>query len=219
MFRTFSKLSGADSPFRYARAVKVSPLIRSKDFGRDVVMFANPAKLRLLAVETLQGSHEKPDKAFWEIFAKRVNETVHLLDGETLIDILTCFDKVSERPSLMAGLCHFICQDLERSQDITAKFKSLKHVLEVTSYLDSYSVKLSRRLYENLISAISDLTFQIDEPKDAFDVAAVVSKIRVKGQPLSPAESVLLKRLVAHASLGEEVVGSFDDFISKLASS
>jgi hypothetical protein len=166
----------------------------------------------------LQKSDENPTGAFWEIFAKRVNESVHLLEGGTMLQVLHAFDSRSDRPDLTSGICHFICQELERLKDVSDKFKSFQDLLETMAYLNANSVKLSSRSFVNVINGFSRLVYQVDNVNHVVQIAEAVSKLRPAGHPLSKQEKVLLKSLMTRAHISGDAINSFEDLSSKLGS-
>jgi hypothetical protein len=202
MFRRFSRLCGSDSPFRYGKPVKLSSHIRSKRFGDDVVLFANSRKIRSLASEIVKDiPGTERGSAFWEVYAKRFNESIHLLDSCTIAKVLSSFLVASKRDDLISGLCHFVVEDIERSSDLTRKYSDIQDLLHVTEILGRFGQDRSQKIYEKLVAAFCRTCYQIRKREDAGRVASALLSLKKFPRETSKIESILVKRLALKSGL------------------
>ncbi len=196
MFRRLMQLKSSDSPFRYGYNVKVTPQIATKRFGEDVLLFASANKLYSIASDVLEGSLMKePSKAFWEIFAKRVNESVHLLDGKRMVAILMAFETSAGRSDLMEGLCHFVSEDLTKLTDITKKYSSLGDIIKLGNFIGKHSANVSRKCYENILVGFINLSYMVQSREDAIAVMKCLTSLKAQGNSVPDLETLLVKRL------------------------
>jgi hypothetical protein len=200
MLRRLGNLRGSDSPFRYKNNVRVSPSVVSKRFGEDVLIFASPNKIDSVARDVLGGNLLKePTKGFWEIFAKRVNESVHLLKGKSIVNVLTAFDKSSGRSDLLAGMCHFVSEDLSKSNEITRKYGTIQEVVGLATYLQRYSNAVSPKCYRNILTGFIELSYQVTTRHEVVDIVKCLTKLNAPRTP--ELEELLVKRLADRIKL------------------
>ena len=198
MIRNTIRSFSSDSPFRYKNTIRVSPHIRSKDFGYDVLLFASPAKLNKEALQIISaGSSAERSKGFWEIFAKRTNESIHLLDGGDICNILQAFNK-SPSQELLAGICRVIADDIIYRPTVTARFSKVGEALVISQTLCDNLLSIETGLYMSLSEYFAGSTHLIDQPDDVKGVLTSLSTMRSRAKisSESPMESLLLKKLV-----------------------
>ena len=196
MFLGLSRRFASDTPFRYGSRVKVSPHIRSKDFSKEVLLFASPVKLHQTANAILQTDSEglKPG-AFWEVFAKRTNESMHLLDGQTIARVLECFHEKSDRLDLLSGLCHVVSQDLASSANKRLKYSSVDDLLILMKALNSNLQVVESRAYDTIVHGLAELAYLVESPIQAKDILTQMARMRPHDGAVTPIENILLERL------------------------
>jgi hypothetical protein len=197
MWRSALRRFSVDSPYRYGARVGVSPHIRSKDFGHDVLLFATPKKLNMEAHSVLNGEYNRErGSAYWEVFAKRTNESIHLLDGHTICDILRAFEGSSHRRDLVTGVCHFVAEDIKNSRVMSKKYKSFRDVVTVSQFLWNYLGDVPDTIYWKIIEALVDTIYQISTVEV---VVAIVEQFQAMKKGKSPSEQeALVFRLLVH---------------------
>lgn len=193
-------------------SVKVAPHIGKKDFGNDVLLFATPGKLATEAESILSGLSDRPrGNAFWEIFAKRANESMHLLDGNSICVILRAFSAHGGRSDLVSGLCHFVAEDLGSGKRLVPKYSSIMQLIEIMQALNSNSISVPASAYNTLVVGLSDLAYTIKVPGQVYDVMSQLKLMRSNSNQTSANERALVQQLAW--KLGRPIEGdvSFDE--------
>lgn len=216
MFRQSFILTATDSPFRYAKGVRVSPHIRRKSFGDDVLLFASPSRLTKQADEVLsQISSNGLSPAFWEIFAKRTNESFHLLGFRDVAKILNAFLLKSHRPDLVSGICHLVIQKLDKTPPIESEFRSLDDLLMIARCITLHDAKVPDVAYANLVAAFADACRDLSRD-DVLKIAEVVELLRRERLGLTSIEQLLGKRMLRSLGLNTEPCGTFETVFNEL---
>lgn len=190
MFRISLRSFNADSPFRYRTNVRVASHIKSKDFGSDVLLFASPNKLQFEALSVLKHNACR-SKAFWEVFSKRVNESVHLLNPAVLCDIMRAFEIGNADGSLRSGICHFVSEDI--STVGCDKYTSIHDVETVMKFLYEYSTPLDEKTFIPLFKKAVELVYQLKNSSEIEELIHAISRMRQNRKETKVEKQLLLK--------------------------
>jgi hypothetical protein len=163
MFRFIARKFSSDSPFRYGIRRTISPHIYEKDFGRDVLICAHSERLNKEALQILQdtSSIDRP-QAFWEIFARRTNESVHLLNGQQIRNILAAFASVAGNSALVAGISRVVCDDIGNRNDLSTRFANVAEAMDAIRLIKKNSMIISEEVLGKFIIFFADNTYQLD---------------------------------------------------------
>lgn len=192
---------GADSPFRYGRKIAVAPHIVSKDFGDDVLIFASPHKLNREAHDILKLGKEvatNRSKAFWEIFAKRSNESVHLLPVNVLANIARSLE-FSPNSDLITGTCKVMSDYVSQKSGFREPVVSMSDLLALFKFFNKYLLAIDDKLYKSLLGTLEKSIHLVvaDDVEDiVHEVGEMSQRIRRKSEEVSRIESLILKRLL-----------------------
>jgi hypothetical protein len=200
MLRTVARRFSVDTPFRYGFRHGVSPHIRSKDFGKDVLIFANPVRLDREASSILSAPSdlsETRSKAYWEIFAKRTNESIHLLEGSTICKILRAFEATSNRRDLLVGICHMVFDNISNSPVMSKKYRNFQEVVTVIQYLTNYLVTIPDTVYWKMIEALVDTIYQVQSVDEVILIVKQIQILKKDRQSDSAAEKLMYRLLVS----------------------
>lgn len=200
------KLS-VDSPFRYKSNVRVSPHIKAKVFGEDVLLFASPRRLQKEAVTVLRGDISR-SKAFWEVFTKRVNESIHLLTIPTLCQILKALESGNATPSLLSGVCHFIREDICTIG--CGKYQSINDIITIMKFLSKFSTPIEINVFLPIVKRITDLVYQVKGKVEMEELLEEISKIRPKMVEITAIEALLARKISRRIN----IQGKRDPFLS-----
>ena len=191
-----TRLFSSDSPFRHGLRKGVSAHIKTKDFGTDVLIFASPKRLNKEAMSILSRTSDRDrQKAFWEVFAKRTNESVRFLDGETIGNILQSFERESNRRDLLSGICHFVAEDISQRPVLSEKFKSVDEIVNLMHYLNTYLMVVSDSTYQRIVEGLIDTAYTIETPEQVSQALDNLSRMKGNRKCDSEAERMLLRRL------------------------
>lgn len=190
MLRLSSLKSSADSAFRYKNNVKVSKHIREKDFGADVLLFGSPTKLHKEALSVLQVNESK-SKAFWEVFCKRVNESIHLINPPVLCDILRALDSGNVEKLSLAGTCHFLAEDILTSG--CGKYETVHDLLSIIKFLSKYSNKIDQIVCEKLLRRSTCLVYQLNGRSEITEFLRTIDGISLQVKELQIGKLLALK--------------------------
>lgn len=190
MFRISLRSLNADSPFRYRTNVRVASHIKSKDFGSDVLIFASPKKLQFEALSVLNDKTCR-SQAFWEVFSKRVNESVHLLNPPVLCDIMRAFEIGNADGSLRSGICHFVSEDI--STVGCDKYASIHDVITVMMFLYKNSSALDAKTFTPLFKKAVDLVYQLRKSSEIKELIHAISRVRQNLKETKVEKQLLMK--------------------------
>jgi hypothetical protein len=185
--------------------VSVHDHIKSKRFGDEVLIHANPTRIHSQALEILnRSSTEGLSKAFWEIFAKRVNESIHLLRGDTVIAVLKAFNAGSYRSDLISGICHFIVDDLVATEVNGTKYSTTSDLMYLTNALSDNLGVLPDKAWDALIFRFAELSHTLSQPDELRAVVNCLQNARGSRTEVRSRDRVLIKRIIRR--LGHKVV-------------
>ena len=147
-------LRSVDSPFRYGRRVAVSPHILTKDFGKDVLLFANPERLNREALDIISSSQssQRP-RAYWEVYCKRVNESIHLLPMSTIGNIVRSMEN-SPSSDLVTGFCKLLSDNLQHRP--TVDVNTLRDMISVIRFFRKSLLNVEEVLYLKVLECLHD---------------------------------------------------------------
>lgn len=197
MFITNVRRFSVDSPFRYGMRKAVASHIFKKDFGMDVLMSASVKRLKSEAIKIL----DEPDssnrgKAYWEILAKRTNESLHLLDSVTIRKLLDAFEVRSNRRDLLAGICHLLANAIEQTTSLSTKAPSPGDIVTLSRIISTYGPAISDGLYLKLVEALADVVHMVKTEGEIREIAEQLKMMSKNRHPRPAAERVLVKRLI-----------------------
>lgn len=216
MLRQSFILTASDSPFRYTKVVRVSPHIRKKSFGEEVLLFATPARLSKQAEQVLDRESKTGfTPAFWEVFAKRTNESVHLLSLTEVSKIISAFERKAHRPDLLAGMCHLLIQKLDNAHPLESAFQRLEELVSMTRLIAGSGLKISDRAYTHIIAAFADLCRDLSR-EDVLKIAEVVQRLREERRDISSIDQVLIRRMIKSLKLDGDSKSTFASVFHEL---
>jgi hypothetical protein len=176
MLRLTIRRCVSDSPFRHGSRVEISNHIREKDFGKDVLLFAEPSKLRGEAISFINDPSQLRPKAFWEIMAKRTNASMHLLDSTSLRAVMHALSLSSDSEDLLTGVCRVVCEDVENRGDRASPFSSFDDSLMIIEILHDRLHTIPSDVMDRFISFWADQSHNIESPDDIRRVVGVLSR-------------------------------------------
>jgi hypothetical protein len=185
----------SDSPFRHGSRVGISKHMREKDFGRDVLLFAEPSKLRREAFSFINDPSEPKPKAFWEIMAKRANESIHLLDGTSLRAVMRALSLSSDSEDLLTGVCRVVCEDVENRGDRASPFSSFDDSLVIIETIVDRLDAIPPGVMDQFISVWADQSHNIVSPDDIRRVIRIIEQSS-RSQSQSATALFLYKKLL-----------------------
>ena len=197
MFITNVRRFSVDSPFRYGMRKAVASRIYKKDFGMDVLILASTKRLKSEALKIL----DEPDssnrgKAYWEILAKRTNESLHLLDFATIHKLLDAFEVRSNRRDLLAGICHMLANAIEQTPSLSTKAPSPGDIVSFSRILSTYGPAISEKLYLKIVEALADVVHMVKTEGEIGEIAEQLKMMSKNRRSPPAAERVLVKRLI-----------------------
>lgn len=195
MLRWIVRRCGSDSPYRHGTRVQVSKHIQDKRFGNDVLLFAEPAKLKREAMLFIQDPSQHRPKAFWEILAKRTNESVHLLNYNALSSILRAMVLCPECDDLIVGVCRVVCEDIENRRDLTTRQPVFSESLFIAETVRDRLGEIPAGTMDSFVSFWADNAQQIDCTDDIKRLVRILDGRSSSVSP-SPVEQILFKKLL-----------------------
>jgi hypothetical protein len=201
MFRRVRCLLTADSPFRYGKRVAVAPHVKSKDYGREVLLFASPTRLNKEALDNLSsGSDTDKKQAYWEIYNKRVCESVHLLDGETMINIIHSLEVSPTRDDSLVAFVNLISNDVTYRGFHEDRFGRLEHVIGIMDYLVRFLPSTSPLTYTRFLDYCAGWCQDLQSLQDAKRLVELLISLKSRAGVTSPEtrlEKLLLSKVYA----------------------
>jgi hypothetical protein len=161
MLRLIKNRFSSDSPFRYGTRVAVSPHIRDKVFERDVLLFADPKRLKEESLKFIKDPSQLRPKAFWEILGKRTNESIHLLDGGTISVILRALSIKPESEDILFGVCRVVSDDIINRPNLASRLSRFDDSLIIAETITSRLGPFGESSIEPWLSYWADSTHQI----------------------------------------------------------
>ena len=195
MIRLFTRRCVSDSPYRYGNRVQVSKHIREKQFGNDVLLFAGPSKLRSEAMSFINDSTQQRPKAFWEILAKRTNESIHLLDFTTLTAVMRAMASCPECEDLLVGVCRVVCEDIESRRDLASRLQLFSDSLVVIETIQTRLGEIPITVMDNFIAFWTDNAHRIESTDDIKRLVRLLEQRPVTQTP-SQTDQLLYKKLL-----------------------
>lgn len=195
MLRSYFKLLTSDSPYRYRKTVRVSPHVKTKNFGNEVLLFATPERLTRQADEIIKDPHNKFSGGFWEVYAKRINESIHILSITECAKILDAFAQRSDRSDLIAGICHFLIRDLQKREIVKTVSTDLESLLRVIRVFEDSMIAVPEEVYDKLLVGITENCHNISRD----DLLKTVNSLKVlrRGRlELTKVDRILIGRLL-----------------------
>jgi len=132
-------------------------------------------------------------KAFWEIFAKRTNESIHLLSGSQIHNILRAFDNLDEQRPLLAGICRVVCEDIANRGNLSERFDNISLAIKSLRIIERNSFTVPITVVERFIAYFADRTYQLESQEPTKDLIQCLAHI-AKGHE-SEVQKLLYKKL------------------------
>jgi len=195
MLRLTIRRCVSDSPFRHGSRVEISNHIREKDFGKDVLLFAQPSKLRGEAISFIKDPSQRRPKAFWEIMAKRTNESMHLLDSTSLRAVMSALSLSADSEDVLTGVCRVVCEDVENREDRASPFSSFDDSLMIIEAIVDRLDVIPPIVMDQFISFWADQSHNIVSPDDIRRVVRMIEQSS-RSQSQSATSLLLYKKLL-----------------------
>lgn len=153
----------------------VSPHIRDKQYDRDVLVFANPKKLRDESAEFIKDPSQQRPKAFWEILGKRTNESVHLLDGETISVIMRALSIKTECEDILSGVCRVVSDDIKNRPNLVSRFSRFEDSVHIAETVIARLGFLDKSALDRLVNYWADTTCEIATKDEIVRLVRILS--------------------------------------------
>ena len=183
----------SDSPFRHGGKVRVAPHLATKEFGRDVLLFASTGKLESEAKSVLNNLTGERPKAFWEILVKRTNESIHLLNGHTLATIMQALSVAHDSADSLVGVCRLVCDDVAYRRDLGVRFSNFDDSLLVVETILLHLGELSTASCNRWVEFWADNIHKVDSRESIQRLVRIL--VQQKTEPTA-VTSILYKKLL-----------------------
>lgn len=174
----------------------MAPHIHSKDYGKDVLLFASPSKINKEAMCVIHDSKRgtlSRSKAFWEILAKRSNESVHLLSVSVMANICRSLSMAPDT-NLAIGTSKVISDYLSKKRSmIHTSSDSIQDFHTLFLFFNKFLLSVDQKLFQNLLVSVEDNIHRI---KTLEEIEGLIEEITIMGNHCADVQSVLIRTVV-----------------------